>query len=256
MNVELLLELWALLIGLVVGSFLNVVIVRLPAGASLIRPGSTCPGCSTAIRWFDNIPVLSYLLLRGRCRACGERISPRYPAIEMLTGLLFLACAARYGLSAEAAAAALFCSLMVVLGAIDIEHFILPDILTLPGILVGLALQPWLPGSLLDAITGALMGAGLLILVINVWFWLRDEEGMGLGDVNMLALIGAFLGWQGMLGAFFFATLVGAAAGIVMVLTKRLAMGSRLPFGLFLALGGLAALFARDGWIVPYLQGP
>ena len=256
MTLTLVLELYALLVGLVVGSFLNVVIVRLPAGGSLIRPGSRCPGCGDPIRWYDNVPLLSYVVLRGRCRACRTTISPRYPATELLTGLLFVACVARFGFSGEAAAAALFCSLMVTLAAIDLEHFILPDVITLPGILVGIALQPWLPGSIVESIVGALMGAGLLILVINTWFWLRDEEGMGLGDVNMLALIGAFLGWQGMFGAFFFAALAGAAGGIALVITGRLAMSSKLPFGLFLALGGLLALFTRESWIVPYLQGP
>lgn len=255
MTLLLVIEFYALLVGLVVGSFLNVVIHRVPRGGSLVRPGSTCPGCDTAIRWYDNIPLLSWAVLRGRCRQCGEPISVRYPLIEALTGLLFAACVARFGPTGDAAAAALFCSLMIALAAIDLEHFILPDKITLPGIAVGWLLQPWLAGTLVDAVVGALTGAGMLILVINGWYWWRQEEGMGLGDVNMLALIGAFLGWQGMLGAFLFAAVAGALGGLALVLTRRLELGSKLPFGFFLALGGIAALFARESWILPYLRG-
>jgi len=251
----LVIEFYALLVGLVVGSFLNVVIHRVPRGGSLVRPGSTCPGCDTAIRWYDNIPLLSWAVLRGRCRQCGEPISVRYPLIEALTGVVFAACVAHFGPTGAAAAAALFCCLMIALAAIDLEHFILPDKITLPGIAVGWLLQPWLAGTLLDAIVGALTGAGMLILVINGWYWWRQEEGMGLGDVNMLALIGAFLGWQGMLGAFLFAAVAGALGGLALVLTRRLELGSKLPFGFFLALGGVVALFARESWILPYLRG-
>jgi len=251
----LVIEFYALLVGLVVGSFLNVVIHRVPRDGSLVRPRSSCPGCGSVIRWYDNVPLLSWAVLRGRCRHCDEPISFRYPAIEALTGLLFAACVVRFGPTGAAAAAALFCSLLIVLAAIDLEHFILPDKITLPGIALGWLLQPWLAGSLLDAVIGALTGAGLLILVINGWYWLRQEEGMGLGDVNMLALIGAFLGWQGMLGAFLFAAVAGAVVGIGLVITRRLALGAKLPFGFFLALGGIAALFAREPWILAYLRG-
>jgi len=251
----LVIELYALLFGLVVGSFLNVVIHRVPRGGSLVRPASSCPGCGTTIRWYDNVPLLSYAVLRGRCRHCGEPISMRYPLIEALTGILFAACVARFGPGGTAVAAALFCSLLIVLAAIDLEHFILPDKITLPGIAAGWLFQAWLPGSLLDAVIGALTGAGLLILVINGWYWLRQEEGMGLGDVNMLALIGAFLGWQGMLGAFLFAAVAGAVTGGLLVVFRRLEVGSKLPFGFFLALGAIAALFTRETWILPYLRG-
>ena len=255
MTLLLVIEFYALLVGLVVGSFLNVVIHRLPRQGSLVRPGSSCPGCATPIRWYDNIPLLSYAVLRGRCRRCGASISLRYPLIEALTGVLFAACVAHFGPSGDAVAAALFCSLMIVLAGIDLEHFMLPDKITLPGIAVGWLLQAWLPGTVLDAIVGALMGAGLLILVINGWYWLRQEEGMGLGDVNMLALIGAFLGWQGMLGAFLFAAVAGAVSGLCLVMIRRLEISSKLPFGFFLALGAIVALFTREIWILPYLRG-
>lgn len=235
---------YAALLGLIVGSYLNVLVHRLPAGRSTIWPRSRCPFCGGAIKARDNIPVLSYLLLRGRCRHCGAPISWRYPLIEGLTALVFVLCVLRFGVTAEAMIGIVFASLMLLLAAIDIEHFLLPDIVTLPGLLLGLALRAWHPySSLLDALIGAVIGAGLLILLINFWFWLRHEEGMGLGDVNMLALIGAFLGWQGVLTTLFVAALTGALTGVFLLLTRRVGLRSRLPFGVFLALGGLISLF-------------
>jgi leader peptidase (prepilin peptidase)/N-methyltransferase len=246
---------YAALMGLVVGSFLNVVIHRLPRGSSLVRPPSRCPYCGTRVRARDNVPVLSYLLLRGRCRVCTAPISLRYPLIELLTAVLFVACVARFGPSAEAAVAALFCALLVVLAGIDAEHYLIPDRLTLPGIAVGLAIQPLRSdGSFLDALLGALIGAGLLILVINFWYWLRKEEGMGLGDVNMLAMVGAFLGWRGMVVTLFMAAFLGGASGLTLLVLRRLKLKSRLPFGVFLAAGALIALFWGDDLLDWYLH--
>jgi leader peptidase (prepilin peptidase)/N-methyltransferase len=240
-------SLWAALVGLVVGSFLNVVIHRLPRQESPVRPRSRCPACGAAIRPIDNIPVASWIALRGRCRQCGAAISPRYPLVEAITAVLFVACVTSFGPTPEALASAVFCCLLVALAAIDLEHFLLPDRLTLPGIALGLVLQPWLPGaSLLDAILGALTGAGALILLINTWFWLRDEESMGLGDVNMLAMIGAFLGWKGVAATLLFASLGGALVGIALMVSSRVTLKSKLPFGFFLALGALVSLFAGE----------
>ncbi len=239
-----LLCLYAAVLGLIVGSFLNVVVHRLPRGASLVRPRSSCLYCRGPVLARDNLPLISFALLKARCRWCGAPISWRYPALEALTGLLFAACAWRFGATPEAAVAAVFCSLLVALAAIDVEHFVLPDKITLPGILAGMALQPWLPRTdILEALAGAVLGAGLLILLINFWFWLRGEEGMGLGDVNMLALVGAFLGWKGVLVTLIASALAGALTGLVLIAAGRLAMKSRLPFGAFLAIGALAALF-------------
>ena len=243
------------LIGLVVGSYLNVVVHRLPRGISTVRPRSACPSCSAPLRALDNVPLLSYLALRGRCRSCGARISPRYPLVELATAVLFVACLLTFGWRLQAVAAAVFCALILALALIDLEHLILPDKLTLPGIGVGLALQPWIDGvSLLDAVVGALVGAGLLILLINVWYWLREEEGMGLGDVNLLALIGAFLGWQGVLLALFGGALAGALVGLSLLATRKLELTSKLPFGTFLAVGALVALFSRGRWVEAYLS--
>jgi leader peptidase (prepilin peptidase)/N-methyltransferase len=247
------LDVYAALLGLVTGSYLNVVIHRLPRGESTIRPRSKCPYCGGGIRARDNLPLLSYLLLRRRCRRCGAPISWRYPALETATALLFVGVVERFGLSGEALIALVFGCLLLVLAAIDFDHFLLPDRLTLPGIIIGLAAQPLLPRtSFLDAVVGVVVGAGLLILLINFWYWLRDEEGMGMGDVNMLAMVGAFLGWQGVLVTFTLGTVVGALCGLALLFAGRLELRGRLPFGLFLALGALIALFAGDRLVAAY----
>jgi leader peptidase (prepilin peptidase)/N-methyltransferase len=260
---QILLGVYAAVLGLIVGSYLNVVIYRLPRGISTVLPRSRCPGCGAAIRAFDNVPVVSYLLLGGRCRACGARISWRYPLIEGATAALFLASFLRFGFSFEAPAAALFCALMLVLAMIDVDHMILPDALTWPAVAVGLLLQPFLPwarlwegpwGALAGAALGALLGAGILLAVWLGWYLIRHEEGMGLGDVKMLAAIGAFLGWQGVLVSLFFAALSGALVGLALMAWGRLGAKAKLPFGAFLALGGLVALFAGEPIVQAYAR--
>jgi leader peptidase (prepilin peptidase)/N-methyltransferase len=244
-SLHILLPVLAGLLGLVIGSYLNVVIHRLPLGISTVLPRSRCPACGAAIRPRDNVPVVSYLLLRGRCRACAAPISWQYPAIEAATALLFAACALRFGPAPAAAVAALFCALMVVLAAIDVEHFLLPDRLTLPGLAAGLLLAPRALGiGFWDAFWGAVAGGGLLLLLWGGWYLLRREEGMGLGDVKMLALIGAFLGAKGVLVALFFAALSGALVGLALMWRRGLGLKAKLPFGAFLALGGVVSLFA------------
>jgi leader peptidase (prepilin peptidase)/N-methyltransferase len=260
---QILLGVYAAVLGLIVGSYLNVVIYRLPRGISTVLPRSRCPGCGAAIRAFDNVPVVSYLLLGGRCRACGARISWRYPLIEGATAALFLASFLRFGFSFEAPAAALFCALMLVLAMIDVDHMILPDALTWPAVAVGLLLQPFLPwarlwegpwGALAGAALGALLGAGILLAVWLGWYLIRHEEGMGLGDVKMLAAIGAFLGWKGVLVSLFFAALSGALVGLALMAWGRLGAKAKLPFGAFLALGGLVALFAGEPIVQAYAR--
>lgn len=245
MTLRILLDLYALLVGLVTGSYLNVVVHRLPRGLSTVVPRSRCPGCGTPIRPLDNLPVVSWLLLRGRCRACGALISPRYPLIEAFTGLLFVACLERFGATPGALVGALFCALMIALAAIDVEHFLLPDRITLPGIAVGLALQPFTPwATFTQGIVGALVGAGVLLAAYGGWWLLRREEGLGLGDVKMLAMIGAFLGWRGVVIALFLGALSGALFGLALVAVRGGGMRVKLPFGVFLACGALVALFA------------
>ena len=253
-------ELWpifiyAALLGLIVGSYLNVLIHRIPLGKSTVVPRSRCTYCGGAIRFYDNLPILSFLLLRGRCRHCRAPISWRYPAIEALTSALFVTCLFRFGIQPVLFPALILVSLMVLLAAIDNEHFLLPDKITLSGIVLGLVLQTWIPNvTLLDAILGVLIGAGILILVINYWFWLRGDEGMGLGDVNMLALVGAFLGWQGVLTTLFLATLSGAFVGLILLAGGRLGFRSRLPFGVFLAFGAIVSLFMGEMLIAHYTR--
>ena len=246
--------LWAATLGLVTGSFLNVVIHRLPRARSFVLPRSRCPWCGGAIRPLDNLPVVSFLWLRGRCRACRAPISLRYPLIEALTAGLFVACLARFGPTPEAAISAVLCCLLVVLAAIDVDFLVLPDAITLPGILLGLAAQPLLPRTTFaDAAIGTLAGAGVMILLINFWYWWRGEEGMGMGDVNMLALVGAFLGWRGVAVTLFAGAVAGALTGLALILRGRLRLGSKLPFGAFLALGGLVALFVGETLVDAYL---
>jgi len=242
------------LFGLVVGSYLNVVIHRLPAGESTVLPASHCPKCGTVLRAIDNLPLVSWLALRGRCRSCREPISPRYPLVELVTGLAFAGAVARFGPSRRALVVALFAALLVALAGIDFEHLLLPDRITLPGIALGLAAQLVLPdGSLVRGVAGALVGAGLLLAVAGAWELVRGFEGMGLGDVKMLAMVGALLGVPGVLVTLFFGTLVGSLTGLSLVALRRGDFATKLPFGLFLALGALVALYAGDALVALYV---
>jgi len=251
---EALLVLWSGLVGLVVGSYLNVLVHRLPRGLSTVTPRSRCPACGAAIRAHDNLPVLSWLLLRGRCRDCRAPIPARYPLVEAAAGLLFAASVARFGFGVEGLAAAVLGALLIALAAIDRDHLLLPDKLTLPGIAAGLALQIAAPsGSLARGVAGALVGGGLLLALAGAWELVRGVEGMGLGDVKMLAMIGAFLGIGGVLVTLVVGTFAGSLAGIAMILRGRGSLASQLPFGVFLAAGGAVALFAAGPLVGAYL---
>jgi leader peptidase (prepilin peptidase) / N-methyltransferase len=243
-DVSILLALYAAVLGLITGSYLNVVIHRLPRGVSTVLPVSRCPSCGTKIRPYDNVPLLSFLVLRGRCRQCRAAIAWRYPMVEAATGALFLACYLRFGPSSSALVAALFGSLMIALALIDLEHFILPDRITLPGIALGLLVQPLVEwAGLRSALIGAAAGAGIILAMNAVWLALRGVQGFGFGDVKMLAMIGAFLGLAGVVVTLFLAALLGSITGLAMMTRGRIHLQSRLPFGFFLAIGALAALF-------------
>jgi leader peptidase (prepilin peptidase) / N-methyltransferase len=260
---ELLVPGWAVLAvaalyGLVLGSFLNVVVYRLPRGMSLARPRSHCPACGARVRWFDNVPVLSYLALLGRCRVCRNPISARYPAVELASGALAAGVVARFGLTVLAMEAMLLVMLLLPLAFIDLEHHLLPDLMTLPGIAVGLAFS-WLGGlsPLTDALVGAAVGAGLPYAVMVAYRRLRGIEGMGLGDVKLLAMIGAFLGWRGMLLTLGVGATGGALVGVTLIVAGKGRRDTELPFGTFLAAAGILVLFAEStlvrllGWVRP-----
>ncbi|MEM6453621.1 MAG: prepilin peptidase [Acidobacteriota bacterium] len=237
--------------GLIVGSYLNVLIHRLPRGTSTVLPRSRCPQCNALIRPVDNIPLISYFLLGGRCRDCPSPIHWRYPLVEAITGGLFLASVLRFDFGVAAVVACGLSALLVTLAVIDAEHYVLPDVLTLSGVVIGLALHgldgfglirlPWTTWR--GALVGAVLGAGLLLAVSGAWWLVKRTAGMGLGDVKMLAMIGAFLGWQGVIVSLFIAALGGSLVGALGMLRGRLSAESRLPFGVFLALGAGVAIF-------------
>ena len=255
---------FAVLLGLVFGSFLNVCIVRLPAGGSIVSPRSKCPHCGRAIRTSDNIPVLSWLLLRGRCRDCGEKISVRYPVVEGATALLFAACLWRFGLELQAVGMATFCWLLLGLLWMDAETFLLPNAFTIPGMALGVTYSTFMARTfiigMLNALLGAAAIAGFLLLVGVVYRLVRRRQGMGLGDVKLGAVLGAWLGWQMGVVALFLAIIGGGLGGILLATRhrRRTVTGEslrtlRIPFGTFLAAAGIVTVFAGSPLLNWYL---
>jgi leader peptidase (prepilin peptidase)/N-methyltransferase len=234
------------LLGLAVGSFLNVCIHRLPRGESLTVPPSRCPGCSYRLRPYDNIPILSYVLLRGRCRKCRTPISIRYPLVELITMALFVIHGEVFGWSALLVPRLLFACAMVVLFAIDLEHQLLPNAITLPGVALGLIASTVLPPGIVDALIGVVVGGGVLWLIGEAYFRYSGQEGMGGGDVKMLAMIGAFLGWKLVLVTLVLSSVAGSLIGVLVIAGKRGGMKYALPYGTFLALGALVASLAGE----------
>jgi leader peptidase (prepilin peptidase)/N-methyltransferase len=257
--------------GLVIGSFLNVCIFRLPRDLSVVRPRSFCPACENTIAWYDNIPILSYILLRGRCRNCSERIPLRYPLVELATAVAFTVCVAAFGLSLAALKYSLFSAILITLIASDMEERILPDEFTLGGVLAGLVLAAFVPLgfefahlllpqsfgprwlSVGEAVLGAVFSSGTIWLVGALYKKVRHREGLGLGDVKMIAMIGAFLGLKGALLTLIAASLFGAIAGLIYILfTGKDASTYELPFGSFLGLAGLAVAMYGEVVVVWY----
>jgi leader peptidase (prepilin peptidase)/N-methyltransferase len=248
MDMELIFSIASFLFGAVVGSFLNVVILRLPAeGESIVYPASRCPACATPIRWYDNIPILSYLFLRGRCRACRGTISLQYPLVELCMAMLSLALYTKFGLSFEFFFYFLFLAALLVIIFIDIHHQIIPDVISLPGILIGFAGSfvnselTWQQSGL-----GILLGGGMLYAVAAGYFLLTRREGMGGGDIKLLGMIGAFLGVQSLLFVVFASSLTGSVVGIAAMLKQGKGGKTRIPYGPFLALGAMLFLFFRE----------
>ena len=245
-------------IGLIVGSFLNVCIYRLPRQQSVNWPGSRCTACGRPLSWFENIPVASWLALRGRCRTCDERISVMYPLVELITGALFVAGYLIYGWTALLAVRLAFACAMVVLFAIDLRHHLLPNVITVPGIVIGFVLSLVLPApGWKSSLIGLIAGGGVLFAIAEAYYRLRGVEGLGMGDVKMLAMIGAFLGWPLMLVTLVLASFAGSVIGVAMIASGRGGMKAALPFGTFLAVGALTAAVWGDAivdWYVGFYR--
>jgi leader peptidase (prepilin peptidase)/N-methyltransferase len=240
-------------VGLCVGSFLNVCIHRLPRGESVLWPASHCPRCARSLLWYQNIPVVSWLVLRGRCGFCGAPISPRYPIVEVGTAVVWMLVAFFTPPGWLLASRLVFATMLIVLFMIDLEHQILPNVITLPGILVGLAFSVVAPPGLIDALVGALAGGGVLYAIAMGYYLLRKEEGMGMGDVKMLAMIGAFLGWRAVIITLVLSSFVGATIGLVLIASQRGGMRYALPFGTFLSVAALVAMLVGDRLMAWYL---
>ncbi len=254
MTPDLIYPAFAFVFGTLVGSFLNVCICRLPKDESIVSPPSHCPVCSYQIRWYDNIPLLSYLFLRGKCRGCGTHISIQYPLVELLNGVLAMLLFLRFGPTPAFAALFLFCSALVVITFIDIEHQIIPDEISLSGIVVGFALSFFLQGhGWLNSLLGILLGGGSLLLVAYSYQLLTGKEGMGGGDIKLLAMMGAFLGWKAVPFIIFASSLIGSVVGIFIMLVQKKDSKLAIPFGPYLAVGAVLYIFYGKALIRWYL---
>jgi leader peptidase (prepilin peptidase) / N-methyltransferase len=241
------------LFGLMIGSFLNVCIYRLPRRLSPVRPRSSCTTCGHLIAWYENIPIASYLVLRGRCRGCGSPISAMYPIIEAITGAMFLGAYLLYGPSVLLLSRLVFGCAMIVLFVIDLQHKILPNVITLPGIVAGLLLSVVAGPGWQASVIGIAAGGGLLWAIAETYYRLRKQEGLGMGDVKMLAMIGAFLGWKLMLLTLVLASFSGTIVGVGVLIAKKESLKYALPFGTFLAVGAIAAAVVGDQIVAWYL---
>ena len=242
-------------LGMCIGSFLNVCIYRLPAGKSIVRPASACPSCGTVIRWYDNIPLISYVILLGRCRGCNTRISIRYPIIEVLCGLFALACGMHHGYGLPALIYFILIAALLVITFIDIDHRIIPDIISLPGIPLGFLSSFFLPQlRWSDSLIGILAGGGSLLAVAWGYQLITGKDGMGGGDVKLLAMIGAFLGWKGVLFTIMASSLIGTVIGVTLMVRSGKDMKMAVPFGPFLATGAIIYIFWGPRLVEWYLN--
>ena len=240
--------------GLAIGSFLNVCIYRLPRRESILWPGSRCTTCGRPLAWFENIPIVGWIALRGQCRTCGAPISMQYPLVESITAVVFAGGFLVYGLTWLLAVRLVFACALIVLFAIDLEHQILPNVVTLPGIVAGFVASWFLPPGWLSSLIGILLGGGVLLVIAEAYYRIRGQEGLGMGDVKMLAMIGAFLGWPLTLLTLVFASFAGSVVGVGLMAIGRGTMQAALPFGTFLALGALAAAIVGEPLLAWYLS--
>ena len=242
------------ILGLIVGSFSNVCIYRIPKNESIIYPASHCLKCRTTIKPVDNIPLLSYVLLKGRCRNCGSKISIQYPIVELLTGIIYLIIYLIYGLSIQSLIYIILSSALIIIAFIDLNEMIVPDVISLPGIGVGLILSFFVPYiKFINSVSGVVVGGGIILIIALVGSMIFKKEAMGGGDVKLAAMIGAFLGWRytiiSLLAGFF----SGALIGIVLILSKIKKREDAIPFGPFLALGALISLLWGEKILLWYL---
>jgi leader peptidase (prepilin peptidase)/N-methyltransferase len=228
-------------LGAIIGSFLNVCIYRLPRGRSVVWPASSCPACDRPLLWFENIPIISFLALGGRCRSCRAPISIRYPLVEFVTAAMFALVWWQVGPGVELFSRLLFGCALIVLFAIDLEHHLLPNVITLPGIVVGFLLSFFTGPGWTESLAGILVGGGALYAIGEAYYRVRHEEGLGMGDVKMLAMIGAFVGWKLTLVTLAMASVAGSLIGVLLIATRKGGLKYALPFGTFLALGAAVA---------------
>jgi leader peptidase (prepilin peptidase)/N-methyltransferase len=242
-------------LGLIIGSFSNVCIYRIPKNESVIYPASHCPKCRSKIKPIDNIPLLSYLLLKGRCRNCGSKISIQYPVVEFLTGLIYLIIYLIYGLSIQSLVYIILSSALIIIAFIDLQEQIIPDVISLPGIVVGLILSFIVPYiSFINSVLGALVGGGIILIIAWVGSKIFKKEAMGGGDVKLTAMIGAFLGWRYTLISLFWGFFLGALIGIILIMTKIKKREDAIPFGPFIALGSIITLLWGEKILLWYLR--
>lgn len=265
----LLLYIFSFIIGTVIGSFLNVCIYRLPREESIVFPPSRCTSCGSRVKAYHNIPVFGYLFLGGKCSACGSRISPIYPIVEILSGLTFVGILWKFGVSVDSLFYLILIYSLVVITFIDLKHMIIPNIVTIPGVVIGLLYNAlgtdWeksreLLGNLsfslesffgvlnevpfLDSVFGTIIGGGLLFLIAFLYVIIRKREGMGMGDVKLLAMIGAFLGWKGVIFVMLVSSIIGTITGLTVIIYKKGDLRYAIPFGPFLSLAAVIYIFS------------
>jgi leader peptidase (prepilin peptidase) / N-methyltransferase len=247
---DMILNIFAFIFGAAVGSFLNVCIFRIPSKESIAKPLSRCPHCHHPIRFYDNIPIISFVVLRAKCRDCSEKISWRYPLVEVITGLLALLLFIKFGLTLIFLVFFIFTAVLITISFIDLDHQIIPDILSLPGIpifflaAIFIVKMPWH-----EALIGFLVGGGVLFLIAFVYEKLSKREGMGGGDIKLLAMIGSFLGWKSLIFILLFSSFAGAIVGITAMIIKKQNMKYAVPFGPFLSAAAIAYLFWGDDFM-------
>ena len=249
------LTVFSIIFGAIVGSFLNVCIIRLPKEESIITPGSHCPHCNHPIMFYDNIPLISYLLLGGKCRYCKRSISAQYPLVEGITAISSFLLFLKYGFSLSYFFYFSFVAALMIITVIDLYHQIIPDVISIPGIGVGLLGALIIPHiTFFKSLLGILLGGGSLFVVATSYQWLFKREGMGGGDVKLLAMIGAFLGWDAVILTILLSSLIGSITGMVIMVLKGKGFKYAIPFGPFLSLGAVIALFYKNEIISWYLQ--